>query len=303
MKVLLTGSRGMLGSAILKVIPSSYDVEKPTRAELNLLSPQDVTSFIANSKPDVIIHVAAKVGGIQANIDNPFEFLTENLRIDLNVLTTAQASAIPRLFYIGSTCMYPKDQTGPLVEKDILTGILEPTNEGYALAKIIGSKIVEIVATKENLNWRVLIPSNLYGPGDNFNPNGSHLVAAIIRKVDNAIKTNSPMIDMWGDGESRREFTFVDDVAQFICDSLTNMELLPIKMNIGTSVDYSVREYYEKISKLMGYQGLINADLNKPNGMRRKLSDSSLALRHGWDPKTDLDAGLSKTIAWYRENE
>ena len=237
MKVLLTGSRGMLGSAILKVIPSSYDVEKPTRAELNLLSPQDVTSFIANSKPDVIIHVAAKVGGIQANIDNPFEFLTENLRIDLNVLTAAQASAIPRLFYIGSTCMYPKDQAGPLVEKDILTGILEPTNEGYALAKIIGSKIVEIVATKENLNWRVLIPSNLYGPGDNFNPNGSHLVAAIIRKVDHAIKTDSPMIEMWGDGKSRREFTFVDDVAQFICYSLTNMELLPTKMNIGTGLD------------------------------------------------------------------
>ena len=293
----------MLGSAILKVIPPSYDVEKPTRDELNLLSQQDVNSFIANSKPDVVIHVAAKVGGIQSNIDNPFEFLTENLQIDLNILTSAQAFAIPRLFYIGSTCMYPKDQESLLVEKDILTGALEPTNEGYALAKIVGSKIVEIVATKKNLNWRVLIPSNLYGPGDNFNPNGSHLVAAIIRKVDHAIKTDSPMIEMWGDGESRREFTFVDDVAQFICYSLTNMELLPTKMNIGTGVDYSVREYYEKISKLMGYQGLIKADMNKPNGMRRKLSDSSLALRHGWDPKTNLDVGLSKTIEWYRENE
>jgi len=293
----------MLGSAILSTMPSCVEVYSPTRAELDLLNLSDVVKYMNSSLPDVIIHVAAKVGGIQANLDNPFAFLTENLQIDLNVLTTARTCAIPKLFYIGSTCMYPRDLTTPLVESDILTGTLEPTNEGYALSKIVGAKIVEIVATKEYLNWRTLIPSNLYGPRDNFDSSGSHLIAAIIRKVDSAIKEGAPSIEMWGDGESRREFTFVGDVAQYICESLEIIDTLPLKMNLGSGIDHSVRDFYEIVSSLMGYRGTIIPNLSKPNGMRRKLSDSSLAFSHGWNPKTNLQDGIAKTIDWYRKNE
>ena len=303
MRLLLTGSGGMLGTSLLNSIRDKHEVLAPARSELNLLNSKDVFDYLSIEQPDLIIHAAARVGGIQANIQNGYEFLTENLKMDTNVFDAARQLRIHDLIYIGSTCMYPKDREQPLAESDLLTGSLEPTNEGYALSKIIGAKIVELVADQDGFNWRTLILSNLYGPRDHFEPERSHLVAAIIRKVDLALQNNSPVISMWGDGESRREFTFVNDVADFISQNLENISNFPVRMNLGAGIDYSILEYYEMISKLMGYEGKIMSDLSKPNGMKRKLSDSTLAARHGWRAKTKINDGLADTISWYYENK
>ncbi len=303
MRILLTGSGGMLGSSILTRIDKKYDVLSPNRSELDLLNSEAVLDYLTVHKPDSIIHTAARVGGIQANIENGFDFLTQNIRLDSNIFSAARALKVSNLIYIGSTCMYPKDHDFPLQESDLLTGSLEPTNEGYALAKIIGAKTVELAAQREKLDWRTLILSNLYGPNDHFEPDRSHLIAAIIRKVDQALETGSPSISMWGDGTSRREFTFVDDVAEFIVNNLETLNALPTPMNLGAGIDYSILEFYEIITELMGYTGKIVSDPSKPNGMKRKLSDSTLAENHGWRPKTELSEGLTQTIAWYNENK
>ena len=303
MRLLLTGSRGMLGASILELIGSKHEVLSPSRDELDLLDSEAVLNFMSAHKPNLIIHAAARVGGIQANIENGFDFLTENLKMDSNVFSAARALGITNLIYIGSTCMYPKDRDVPLSESDLLSGRLEPTNEGYAIAKIVGTKTVELASQTENLTWRTLILSNLYGPRDHFEPERSHLIAAVIRKVDLALQSDSPSISMWGDGSSRREFTFVNDVAEFIVRNLENLKELPITMNLGVGVDYSILEFYEMVSELMGYKGTIIGDLSKPNGMKRKLSDSSLATNHGWLAKTEISEGLTATIAWYNDNK
>jgi GDP-L-fucose synthase len=293
----------MLGTSILEQIGERFQVLTPGRDELDLLDSEAVLSYMSTHKPNLIIHAAARVGGIQANIENGFDFLTENLKMDSNVFSAARALGITNLIYIGSTCMYPKDRDVPLSESDLLSGRLEPTNEGYAIAKIVGTKTVELASQTENLTWRTLILSNLYGPRDHFEPERSHLIAAVIRKVDLALHSGSPSISMWGDGSSRREFTFVKDVAEFIVRNLENLSELPITMNLGVGVDYSILEFYEMISELMGYKGTIIADLSKPNGMKRKLSDSSLAANHGWLAKTEINEGLTATIAWYNDNK
>lgn len=303
MRLLITGSRGMLGTAIQGLIGDNHEVLAPTRGDLDLLISEDVFDYLKENQPNLIIHAAARVGGIQANIDNGFDFLSDNLKMDSNIFSAARKLKIANLIYIGSTCMYPKDRDEALKETDLLTGSLEPTNEGYALAKIIGTKTVELAALKENLTWRTFILSNLYGPRDHFEPNRSHLIAAVIRKVDLALKSDSPSISMWGDGSSRREFTFVNDVAEFIVENLENLSKLPITMNIGCGMDFSILEFYEMVSNLMGYSGKIVSDPSKPNGMKRKLSDSSLAASNGWQAKTAINDGLAATIAWYTENE
>lgn len=293
----------MLGASILELIGDKHEVLSPSRNELDLLNSGAVLTYLTKHKPNLIIHAAARVGGIQANIENGFDFLTENLKIDSNLFSAARALGITDLIYIGSTCMYPKDRDFALKESDLLTGSLEPTNEGYAIAKIVGTKTVELAAQMESLTWRTLILSNLYGPRDHFEPDRSHLIAAIITKVDLALQNDSPSVSMWGDGASRREFTFVNDVAEFISQNLENLKELPVTINLGVGIDYSILEYYEMISKLMGYQGKIVSDLSKPNGMKRKLSDSSLAASHGWQAKTKINEGLVATIAWYNENK
>jgi GDP-L-fucose synthase len=303
MRLLLTGSRGMLGSSILARIGQKYEVLSPNRSELDLLNSENVLNYLKENNPNLIIHAAARVGGIQANIENGFDFLTQNIRIDSNIFSAARSLKISNLIYIGSTCMYPKDREFSLKESDLLSGSLEPTNEGYALAKIIGTKTVELAAETEKLAWRTFILSNLYGPKDHFELDRSHLIAAVIKKVDLALESGSPSISMWGDGTSRREFTFVTDVAEFIVDNLENLKELPTTMNLGAGVDSSILEFYEIITDLMGFKGKIISDPSKPNGMKRKLSDSTLAASYGWRPKTTLNEGLAQTIAWYNENK
>lgn len=305
MRILLTGSNGMLGSSIYKTLiqqkPNS-NIFAPSSVELNLLDSMLVNEKIAKFKPDQIIHCAAKVGGIQANIEDPFSYFFSNVQMDTNVINAAKSQNIKSLIYFGSSCMYPRDSTQPILESQLLTGSLESTNEGYALSKILATKLISTVATQFSLDWHVFILSNLYGPGDKYSKVNSHLVAAIINKIDLAIQSGTKHVEMWGDGLAKREFTYVGDVASFVVEKLGETYLMPPIMNLGAGEDFTVRNYYEKIAKVMGFSGTIIPLLDKPVGMKRKLMDSSLANSFGWNPRTNLNSGLLETISHYHSD-
>jgi GDP-L-fucose synthase len=305
MRILLTGSSGMLGSAIHEALiqkKPNVEIYAPSSSELNLLDSKLVEEKIAQFKPDQIIHCAAKVGGIQANIDDPFSYFFSNVLMDSNLINVALSQKVNSFLYFGSSCMYPAETSQPILESQILTGALEKTNEGYALAKILATKLISTIATQFKLDWHVLILSNLYGPGDKYSENNSHLVAAVIQKIDAAIRSSSNNVEMWGDGLAKREFTYVNDVASFIVNKIGETKSMPSVMNLGAGEDYTVRDYYEKIAQVMGFEGEIISFPSKPVGMKRKLMDSSLAASHGWNPKTVLDSGLLETIEHYRAN-
>jgi GDP-L-fucose synthase len=305
MRILLTGSSGMLGSAIHEAIIQKkphVEIFAPSSSELNLLDSNLVQEKIAHYKPDQIIHCAAKVGGIQANIDDPFSYFFSNVRMDSNLINAAKSHRVNSFLYFGSSCMYPADTSQPILESQILTGALEKTNEGYALAKILATKLISTIATQFKLDWHVLILSNLYGPGDKYSEGDSHLVAAVIQKIDAAIRSGSNTVEMWGDGLAKREFTYVNDVASFVVSKIGETKSMPSVMNLGAGKDCSVRDYYEKIAQVMGFGGEIISLPGKPVGMKRKLMDSEMAASHGWNPKTDLDSGLLETIERYRED-
>ena len=300
MQILVTGGSGMLGTAIQnELLKSSHSFLAPSSQELNLLENKSCIDFFEKSKIDLVIHCAAIVGGIQANIDNPYQFLNSNLKIDMNLIETARKFSIKNFVYIASSCMYPRNSPVAMPEDLIGTGPLEPTNEGYALAKLVGTKSVSITASELGLNWRTLVLSNLYGPGDHFGADRSHLVAAIINKVAEAKKSNLKFINMWGDGSARREFTYVDDVAAFIVANLEKLKTMPQVLNLGSGFDYSVKEYYESVLKCFDLIVEIKPDVSKPSGMQRKLLNSESAKSLGWNPKTSLEDGLGLTIEWY----
>ena len=302
MRILVTGSSGMLGSAIMRQMNSTkHEILAPLSSVLNLENQIETNEYIRDSKPDAIIHCAALVGGIQANINNPIDYLAVNIRMDLNLLSAASKIETKNLIYIGSSCMYPRGLEVPMPEELIGTGTLEETNEGYALAKIVGAKTISLTASIKKLNWKTLILSNLYGPGDHFETSRSHLVAAIIEKVITAKRMGITKIEMWGDGQARREFTYVDDVAFFIAERIDSLMELPVTMNVGAGYDLSVLEYYKLIMKVCDYDGDIEIDLSKPSGMHRKLMDISKAKSHGWMPRTNLEDGLRETVNWYLE--
>ena len=304
MRVLITGGNGMLGSALKRFgKDAGFTILSPSKQELDLNNEFQTLQYLEANPVDAVVHAAAKVGGIAANIAQPVEFLTQNIAIDSNILNASLHFGIEKLIYVGSSCMYPRNISHPMKESEILSGPLEITNEGYALAKLVGCKIVEYVAHSKELIWRNFIPSNLYGPNDHFEPERSHLLAAIIQKVDHAKSHNLHEVEMWGDGEAKREFTYVDDVARFMMNSLDRLETLPTTMNLGVGVDHTVREYYEIVSKLFGTNLKIVADPSKPSGIKRKLLDVSLAQNFGWDPKTTLESGIESTIDWYLSSQ
>ena len=301
MKVLVTGGSGMLGSAVVNFASlGGHQVLSPSHDELDLNEQLQTYEYLKRHSPDAIIHCAAKVGGISANVANQIEFLTKNIRMDSSLLGAAKELEIENLIYIGSSCMYPKDLPHAMTESEILSGPLEPTNEGYALAKLAGWKTVQFMAKR--LTWRSFILSNLYGPQDHFEPGRSHLLAAIIEKIHLAKTENSETIEMWGNGSAKREFTFVEDIALFLIESLEKLKIFPDTLNLGAGVDYSVLEYYRFVSKAMNYTGEIVADLSKPTGMKKKLMDISQARNFGWAPQTNIESGIAKTVTWYEES-
>lgn len=293
----------MLGSALIRIaIQEGFDVIAPKRNELDLKEANEIQNYLKANRPFCVIHSAALVGGISANIANPVEYLAENIQIDNNLLRVCDVFGIQNLVYIGSSCMYPMNLPSPMNIDQLYSGKLEPTNEGYALAKLVGAKHVQYISETRNVDWKVLIPSNLYGPNDHFLPNRSHLIAAIIRKVVEAKITGSSSIEMWGDGSARREFTYVDDLAEFIINSLHRLEMLPIVMNIGSGIDYSVSEYYRFVMEALKVGAELKMDTSKPVGMSQKLLDVTVAKSHGWNPKTPIVSGIAATINWYLQS-
>lgn len=303
MKVLITGSNGMVGKNIIDNKPSGYLILSPTIESLNLLDYNKVLAYLKQNKPDIIIHAAGIVGGIQANIHNQVKFLRENILIAHNVIWAAIESNIDYLINLGSSCMYPKNAPNPLKEEFILKGELEPTNEGYAISKIFAQRFCSYYNHEiNNKNFKTIIPCNLYGRYDKFEDNWSHLIPAAIRKIHNAKINRDNKVTIWGDGTARREFMYSVDLAQFIWFAIKNIELIPETMNVGTGMDYSITDYYKVISKIIGYSGEFNYDISKPVGMTQKLVDTSLQSQLGWKPKFSLEHGIKETYDFFKSN-
>jgi GDP-L-fucose synthase len=302
--VVVTGANGMLGKTVCEKFKiEGFDVLEITREKVDLMDANKTLEYFSKYKIDLIVHCAAVVGGIQANIDGGTKFFTDNVRIDSSVLFAGRALGVENFIYIGSSCMYPANIDHPLKENDILTGALEPTNKNYALAKIFGAHLTTSIAIENNLNWRVFIASNLYGPNDHFGTDKSHLLSAVIKKSIEAKEKRETKIDMWGDGSPKREFTFVTDFADWIFKSSKILNKLPNVLNTGIGEDYSVIEYYNKVLNTIGYSCEVVANKSKANGNMRKLMDSSLAMKFGWSPKVGIDEGIKKTIDWYLINK
>ena len=300
-KILITGGSGMVGRNFLEhQSASEYEIFFPSSTELNLIDYEEVQKYLKKANPDIVIHAAGKVGGIQDNIQNPIEFLDINNCIGRNIIMASYNQGIKNFINLASTCMYPKNAKNPLKEELILTGTLEPTNEGYALAKIMATRLCQYIQNNNNsFNYKTIIPCNLFGRFDKFDPKSAHLVPAIINKIHHAKEQNMKAIEIWGDGNSRREFMYTEDLVDAIYKALKNIDSLPQLMNCGLGKDFSITDYYEIVAKVIGWQGSFNYDLAKPAGMKQKLCDISLQNKWGWRPKTSLMNGVSKTYKYY----
>ncbi len=303
-KILLTGGGGMVGRNLqAHARANSHTILAPRSGELDLTNAASTNAFVAQHQPDLIIHAAGKVGGIQANIAAPVEFLELNTTIGRNILMAARAARIPRLLNLSSSCMYPAAGRNPLTEDQILTGPLEPTNEGYALAKIFAMRLCDYITREDpELQYKTLIPCNLYGPHDKFDPGASHLLPAIITKVHDAMTTGEASVEIWGDGTARREFMYAEDAADGIWHAVEHFETLPALMNLGLGHDHSVNEYYAAAATAIGWQGNFTHDLSKPVGMKQKLTSVDKQTTWGWQPKHSLTEGILKTYQFYLEH-
>lgn len=303
MKILLTGGSGMVGKNILNFAKAKdYYFLAPTSKELNLLNYKHVTEYIEENRPDFIIHAAGKVGGIQANIAEPVSFLIDNLDMGRNIIMASRVNNIKNFLNLSSSCMYPRDAKNPLSEDLILKGELEPTNEGYAIAKTTTTRLCEYIMKEDgsSKNYKTVIPCNLYGKFDKFNPKNSHMIPAVIHKIYNAKLSNLNKIDIWGDGLARREFMYTEDLSDFIFYAINNFDKMPQNINVGLGHDYSINDYYKEIANVIGYQGEFIHDLSKPVGMKQKLIDDKRLKEFGWKPKTSLKVGLNKTFEYYK---
>ena len=304
MNILLTGASGMVGKNVLEHPKAKeHFFLTPSHKELNLKNFDEVNSYIKAKDPEIIIHAAGKVGGIQANIANPVDFLIDNLDMGKNIVLAAKKNNISKLLNLGSSCMYPRNAENPLKESYILKGELEPTNEGYALAKIMTAKLCEYISNKDqSKKYKTIIPCNLYGRHDKFDEQHSHMIPAVIKKIYDATIKNQNRIDIWGDGLARREFMYAGDLADFIFKAIESFEELPQNINVGLGFDYSINEYYEAIAKVIGFQGDFVHDISKPVGMKQKLIDDSLLKYFGWQHQTSLEEGIEKTVEFYKTN-
>ena len=300
-KILLTGANGMVGKNILAHAASAGFIWlTPSSRELDLTNQQAVDAFLAAEKPDVIIHAAGMVGGIQANIAKPVDFMVHNMRMGMNVLHGAMLAGVPQVLNLGSSCMYPRDAPNPLRENMVLDGELEPTNEGYAIAKVAAARLCDYISKQTpDLQYKTAIPCNLYGLHDHFETNRSHMIPAVIHKLHEAKEASATHVDIWGDGLSRREFMFASDLADFVFYALGHFGVMPAMLNVGLGTDITINEYYQAIANVVGYIGEFEHDLSKPSGMRQKLVDTQLLQTFGWQAPTSLEQGLSVTYQHY----
>ncbi|HCY63566.1 MAG TPA: GDP-fucose synthetase [Oxalobacteraceae bacterium] len=302
-RILLTGASGMVGRNVCEHLSaSSYELLTPSSRDLNLLDSQAVTNYINQYKPDMIIHAAGRVGGIQANMREPVRFLLENLDMGRNVVWSARQAGVRQLINLGSSCMYPRNALNPLAEEMVLQGELEPTNEGYAIAKVTVARLCEYITREASeFQYKTLIPCNIYGRHDKFDPKHSHMVPAIIHKLHVAKTNNVPEVDIWGDGTARREFMYAGDLADCIWRCVENFDTAPALMNVGLGTDWAVNEYYQIAAEVVGFKGRFQHDLSKPVGMKQKLVSTSRANAWGWASKTVLREGLEKIYKFYLE--
>ena len=299
--VYVAGHRGLVGSAVLRRLRSEgfQNLVVRTSSELDLRERPGVDRFFDEVRPDVVVLAAAKVGGIGANSTFPAQFLSDNLRIQVNVLDAAVAVGTPRLLLLGSSCIYPKFAEQPIREDSLLTGPLEPTNDAYAIAKIAGVLQVQAVRRQYGLPWISAMPTNLYGPHDNFDPEASHVLPAMLRRFHEAARDDVPVVTCWGSGTPRREFLHVDDLAE-ACLFLLRHYDDPDPVNVGTGSDVTVAELAGLVAEVAGYRGRIEWDASKPDGTPRKLLDVSRLRALGWSASTPLADGVASTYEWYR---
>jgi len=312
-KVFVAGYRGMVGSAIVRQLKKDPNIELilRSRSELNLTSQQAVQNFFQSEKIDEVYMAAAKVGGIVANNTYPAEFIYDNLMVECNITHSAHLADVQKLLFLGSSCIYPRLAEQPMAEECLLNGSLEPTNEPYAVAKIAGIKLCESYNRQYGRDYRSVMPTNLYGENDNFHPQNSHVIPALMRRFHEAKLANDPVISVWGTGKPMREFLHVDDMAaasihvmnldQEIYQAHTQPMMSHI--NVGTGVDCTIREMAETVAKVVGYQGRVEFDTSKPDGAPRKLMNVSRLKALGWQASTTLEAGLSSTYQWFLANQ
>ena len=298
MKVFVAGHTGLVGSSLIKSVPSGVEVVTVARSEVDLCNAKAVSTFLAQSQPDAIIVAAARVGGIGANSEFQSSFLLENLQIQNNIIGQAGQLGISNLLFLGSSCIYPKDARQPISENALLTGPLEPTNEGYAIAKIAGVRLAKAIHDETGKNYFSLMPTNLYGPNDNYDKFSSHVPAALIRRFHEAKIGKKPTVTIWGSGKPRREFMHVNDLVA-ACWMFLRQNMGGQLINIGTGVDISIRDFSLLIAQIVDFRGEIEFDTSKPDGVSRKLLNVTLAESFGWFPKISLEDGLASTYAWF----
>lgn len=300
-KIFLTGGSGMVGHNIMEhPAAKNYEFFAPDIPDLDLFNFSAVKAYIEKVKPDFIIHAAGRVGGIHANMANPVAFLLENLDMGRNLVWAARQCGVKKLINLGSSCMYPRNAPNPLKEEMVLQGELEPTNEGYALAKTVVSRLcVYINRETPEFAYKTIVPCNLYGRWDKFDPVHSHMIPAVIRKLHLARVNGLKTIDIWGDGTARREFMYAGDIADCIHRAITHFDTLPELMNAGLGGDHSINDYYRAVADVVGYTGDFTHDLTKPAGMARKLVDTSRMQAWGWKPPTPLKDGIAKAYEFF----
>lgn len=311
MRIYVAGHRGMVGGAIMRQLQAAggHELITATSAEVDLTDQVAVRDFMQKHKPEAVILAAAKVGGIIANNRYPAQFIYENLMIECNVIHQAYAAGCTKLLQLGSSCIYPRAAAQPMAEDALLTGVLEPTNEPYAVAKIAGIKLCESYNRQYGTDYRSVMPTNLYGEGDNFHPENSHVLPAMIQRFHNAVQDGLDEVVIWGTGTPRREFLNVEDMAAaslFVMnlDRATydaNTDPMLSHINVGTGTDVSILEVAQMIAEVTGFKGNITCDISKPDGTMRKLMDVSRLSAMGWDAQIDLHDGLAQTYAWYLE--
>ena len=311
-KIYVAGHRGLVGSAICRKLQASGfgNIVTRTHAELDLVDQQQVQSFFEQERPEYVVLAAARVGGIHANNTYPADFIYDNLMIESNVIRSAFDADVQRLLFLGSSCIYPREADQPMREDSLLTGVLESTNEPYALAKIAGIKLCESYNRQHGTDYRSVMPTNLYGPGDNFHPENSHVIPALMRRFHEARQEGRETVSIWGTGTPMREFLYVDDMAAaslhvLMLDRATydaNTEPMLSHINVGTGVDCTIRELAETISKVVGFEGDITFDTTKPDGTPRKLMDVSRLGALGWQSSVSLEQGLGATYQWFLEH-